>query len=436
MTRTDALPPTPPGLPILGNIVGFVRDPFGFVRDSIAATGDAFRMRLPGDDVYVLGHPDLVETALLDREAFAKLDDFAIAFGDALLAADGEQWTRQRHAMESFFSPARIGGHVETMTAVAESRMADWRAGASVRIDEWARSLALENLFEVVFGQSLPDERVDALTDSAHALNGWFTPSSWVLPNWLPTPARRSFRRGSATLREQSESLLDASAAEPDEDSLLATLSALRDDPDTGFDRSEVLDQVVGMVFAGHETTALSLTFALHLLGSHPEVARRVEAKVDETLEGPPSATDLRELEMLDRVIHETMRLYPPVHATPRITTESVSVGEYTLPADAPVLLSVWSLHRDSRFYDDPETFEPSRWAATTPRKWGYAFLPFGGGPRICIGRHFAERELKATLAAVCRRWRVEASGDLTVTPRMTTQPEGQVKLRVRERCG
>jgi cytochrome P450 len=436
VTRTDALPPTPPGLPILGNTVGFVRDPLGFVRDSIASTGDEFRMRLPGDDVYVLGHPDLVETALLDREAFAKLDDFTIAFGDALLAVHGEQWTRQRHAMESFFSPTRIGEHVETMMGVAESRMADWRAGASVRVDEWARSLALENLFEVVFGRSLPDERVDALTDSTHALNGWVTPSSWVLPNWLPTPARRAFRRGSATLRDQSKSLLDGRAAGPDEDSLLATLSALRDDPDSGFDRAEVLDQVVGMVFAGHETTALSLTFALHLLGSHPEVARRVEAEADETLEGPPSATDLRGLDVLDRVIRETMRLYPPVHAIPRVTTESVSVGEYTLPADAPVLLGVWSLHRDPRFYDDPETFDPTRWAATTPRERGYAFLPFGGGPRICIGRHFAKLVLKATLAAVCRRWRVEASGDLTVTPRMTTQPEGQVELRVRKRGG
>lgn len=430
MSGTNPYPPTPPGLPVLGNTAGFVRDPFGFVRDSVKTTGDAFRMRLLGKDVYVLGHPDLVESALLDRDSFAKLDDFKIAFGDALLSVHGEQWRRQRHAMEEFFSPTRIAGHADAMTTIAESRIDRWGANETVRVDEEMRAIALENLFEVVLGHSLSDGELTELAEVANTLNLWFKPSSWALPEWMPTPARRKFRRGSAELRARSQELLADGRKAPTDDSLLARLAALRDDPDSGFDESEILDQVVGMVFAGHETTALSMTYALHQIGSHPDVAEQVYAELDNVVDGSPSAADLQDLEYLDRVLNETFRLYPPVHAIPRVTTEQVTVGGFTIPADVPVLLSVWSLHRDPRFWDDPLEFDPSRWEDAGPRERGYAFVPFGAGPRICIGRHFARLEAKATLATLGRRYRIEAMDGLTVSPKMTTQPEGPVTMQ------
>ncbi|QZX98993.1 cytochrome P450 [Halobaculum rubrum] len=434
MPERRDLPPSPPGIPVFGNAVQFVRDPFGFVRESARTTGDVFRMRFPGADVYVLAHPDHVETALLDRESFGKLDDFSIAFGDALLAVEGDRWRRQRHAMESFFDPTRIREHADTMVSLAGRRAERWTDGSTVRIDTEMRSLALRNLFEVVLGYAPTADELDELAETAHALNLWFEPTSWVLPAWVPTPARRSFRRGVARMRDHARSLLAEGGDEPEEGSLLAKLATLRDDPDSGVDEAEVLDQVVGMVFAGHETTALSLTFALQLLGANPAVAERVFDELDETLDGPPSAADLEELPVLDRVIHETMRLYPPVHAIPRVTEAPVTLDAHTIPADETVLLSTWCLHRDPREYDDPETFAPRRWASTTPRDRGYSFVPFGGGPRICIGRHLAELELKATLAEVCRRYRIEATGSLDVSPQMTTQPDGPVTIRVTDR--
>lgn len=434
MGRSDTLPPTPSGLPLLGNTAQFVRDPFGFIRESVVSTGDVFRMRLLGKDVYVLAHPDFVETALSDRDVFTKLGDFEVAFGEALLSVHGDQWRRQRHAMEEFFSPSRIREHIETMIAIADSRIDTWRGGETVRIDEWTRLLALENLFEVVLGQSVSDEELGELAEAAHTLNLWFKPSSWSLPDWLPTPARREFHRGSAKLREYSEALLDESGETPDEDSLLATLAALCNDPQSEFDRSEVLDQVVGMVFAGHETTALAMTYALHQIASRPGVTDRFYAELDEVLDGTPSAADLQELEYLEQVIDETLRLYPPVHAIPRVTTEEVNVNGYTIPADAPVLLSVWSLHRDPRFWDDPLAFDPPRWAEASPRERGYAYIPFGAGLRICIGRHFARLELKTVLAMVGQQYHVNTTADLDVTPKMTTQPNGPVSVQLTER--
>ena len=427
-------PPTPPGDPLLGNTRQFVSDPFGFVRRAAAETGDVFRMRLVGTDVYVLAGPDAVETALLDRESFAKLDDFQVAFGDALLSAEGDQWRRQRHAMEDFFSPTRVGEYADTMVDVARRQIADWTPGDTVGVHRAMATVALRNLFEVVLGHSLDDGELDDIVDEAQALNGWFEPTSWVLPEWVPTPARYRFRRGSAALRERADGLLADAGATPRGESLLATLSALASDPDSGFDRAEVLDQVVGMLFAGHETTAFSMTCALHQLGAHPAVAERLHDELATVLDGPPTLADLQELSYLDRIINETFRLYPAVHAIPRVTTDAVEVGGHAIPSGATVLCSVWSIHRDDRFYDDPLAFDPDRWAETTPRERGYRFVPFGAGPRICIGRHMARLEAKATLATIGQRFGLDAEGSLDVSPKMTTQPDGPVPIRLSER--
>ena len=432
MTRT---PPSPPGTPVLGHTVAFVRDPFGFVGRAVDSTGDAFRMRLLGRDVYVLARPEYVERTLLDGDAFAKPDGFEVAFGESLLAVEGDQWRRQRRAMEGFFSPGHVRERAGTMAAVADARIDDWSTGEPLRVDEEMRAIALRILLEVVLGGSLADGDADDVAEAARALNRWFEPTSWALPPWVPTPARREFRRGSAELRRRARSLLDgAGGGTPDEESVLGRLSTLRDDPNSEFTRAEVLDQVAGTLFAGHETTALAMTYALHQIGSHPGVAERVRAEVDAAVDGRLSAADPRELEYLGRVIDETLRLYPPIHAIPRVTTRRATVGEYALPAGEQVLLSVWNVHRDARFYDDPLSFDPDRWADAAPRDRGYAYVPFGAGPRVCIGRHFARIEAKAVLAAVLRRYRLDAKGERTVAPKMTAQPRDGVTVHLRAR--
>ncbi len=428
-------PPTPPSTPVLGHAPAFARDPLGFVRRAVETTGDAFRMRLLGRDVYVLAHPEHVERTLTDRETFAKPDEFEVAFGDSLLAAEGEQWRRQRRAVEGFFGADRVREHAGTMAAVADARVDRWTSGSAVRLDDEMRAVALRNLFQVVLGGSLADGEVDDVAEAAGALNRWFEPTSWVLPRWVPTPARREFRRGSETLRRRARAFLDGTDDEsPDDESLLDSLRALCDDSDSAFTRSEVLDQVVGMLFAGHETTALAMTYALHQIGSHPAVAERVRTELDDAVDGVPTAAALPELEYLGRVIDEALRLYPPVHAVPRVAARRADVGEYVLPADAQVLVSVWSVHRDSRFYEDPLSFDPDRWAGASSRDRGYAFVPFGAGPRVCIGRHFARAEAKAVLAAVLRRCRLEPEGDVEVAPQMTSQPRDGVTVRLRAR--
>jgi cytochrome P450 len=434
MTDSKVPPPAPPGHPFLGHTAPFVSDTLSFIRDSVETTGDIFRLQLLGKDLYVAAHPDQAETVLLDRNRFGKPDDFMIAFGESVLSVEGEQWQRQRQAMDSFFSPTRLQEFVGTMNSVTDARTERWATGESIRLDEEMRMIALQNLFEVILGRSIGDGELDELAEIANGLNSWFKPTSWALPNWVPTPARYRFRRSSDELRERAEALLTATGSDPDSDSLLAMLASLRDDPDSAFDRSEVLDQVVGMLFAGHETTALAMTYTLHQIGSHPDVAEQFHAELDATIDGQPSVTDLQELDYFEQVINEGLRLYPPVHAIPRVATQQVELSGHTIPADELLMISIWSLHRDPRFYDDPLTFDPSRWQQTTPRERGYAFIPFGAGPRICIGRHFARLELKATLASIGSRFDFESEGDIELAPQMTTQPAGPVRIRLRER--
>lgn len=420
-------------MPVIGHTAAFVRDPFGFVRRTVESTGDMFEMNFLGKDVYVVARPDCVETALLDRESFAKLEDFHIAFDEALLAVEGDQWRRQRHAMEDFFAPTRVREFTKEMMRTTVDRTDGWTAGETIDLDDEMRSIALSNLFEIVFGQSLSASESDALAADADALNRWFEPTSWVLPQWVPTPARREFRRGSARLREWARSVLEEAGDLSSDGSLLARLVRLRDDPTTEFDRDEVVDQVVGMVFAGHETTSLALTYAFHQIGSYPTVAERFYGELDAALEDRTTA-DLQELTYVEKIINETLRLYPPVHAIPRVTTEPVRLGEYVIPEGKPVLLSLWSIHRDPRFYDDPLEFDPDRWTDDSPRTRGAEFIPFGSGPRTCIGRHFARLEMKAVLAAVGREYRLVPEDDLEVFPQMTTQPAAPVRMRIRNR--
>lgn len=176
------------------------------------------------------------------------------------------------------------------------------------------------------------------------------------------------------------------------------------------------------------------MTYAIHQIGAHPSVADRFYAEIDEKLDGQPSLSDLQELVYVDQIINETLQLCPPVHAIPRVTTESFELGDYVLPGDEGVLLSTWSIHRDPRFYDDPLAFDPDRWEDTSPRHLGFKFIPFGSGPRICIRRHFARLEMKAVLAAIGRRYQLTAENDIEVFPQMTTQPKGPVTVRVTER--
>ncbi|RDZ61645.1 cytochrome P450 [Haloferax sp. Atlit-12N] len=430
-------PPTPSGLPLVGHSLGFAADPFGFVADLLADHGveDAVGLDVVGmDDLYVLAHPDHFERAFVtDRDSIVKGGEFEAAFGDAVIAAEGDEWRRQRDELDPFFRWERVDEYASVMRRQVERRLRTWPDSGTLSLEAEMKAVTLDIIFATILGRELDldgDERIRAAADG---LNGRFAPASWVLPSWVPTPSRRRFDRADRVLREEVRKLVETA----DEESLTRRLAdALGTDADYPATVESLENQLVGMIFAGHETTALALTYALYLLATHPETRERAAAEVDRVVgDGPVTAEATGELPVLERVIKETLRLYPPVHTLPRETAKPFPTGDRVIPAGTDIHLSIIRIHRDDRWYDDPLAFRPERWDRERDRP-AYAYLPFGAGPRSCLGRAFALTEAKIVLATVLRDFDLDWGGDgaLAITPEMTTQPKGETPLVVRRR--
>jgi len=444
------LPPYPPNLghPSL-HVVRQMPDVLEFTERAHLA-GDVVRTRLPVmGDQYHLAHPEHAKRMLLtERERFRKSADFRIAFGEGLLTVEGEEWQRQREALRPLFTRERVHGYADGMVGQVRRRSDRWADGDRLDLQQEFTRMTLDVLFATVLGRELAVDGDERLREAAENLHGWFVPTSYLLPPRVPTPSRRRFRRAKAALREEADRLLAERRHEPPADpseaeDLLSLLVGLRESGavDRGaFADERLRDQMVTIIFAGHDTTTTALTFAFWALANHPGVRERFHEEVDR-LDGPPTAADVADLEVTDRVITETLRLFPPVYSLPRETTEEIAVDGYRLPADAPVFLEIRRIHRDSRFFDAPEAFRPSRWDGDLRRELhDFAYAPFGGGPRVCIGREFALLEAKIALATIGREydlyWIGEngPDGEPPASPGMTLRMEDGQEFLVVDR--
>lgn len=441
------LPPYPPNLgPPQLHFLRQMYDPFGFIERSFEAQ-DVVRIRIPSQgDVYGLGHPDHLKRVLLtDRDQFRKSEDFRIAFGEGLLTVEDEEWRHQRDVLQPLFTRESVMGYADGMVTQIRRRVRRWADGDRLVLQQEFRDLALDVLFATVLGRELELDGDERLREAAEALNEWFRPTSYVLPQWLPTPARRRFKRGKQTIRAEADRLLDAASGtgptDPsDADDLLSLLVGLRE---AGVSDSAMLsderlrDQMVTIIFAGHDTSATTLTFAFWALANNPDVRERFHAEVDD-LDGPPTIDDVADLDVTERIVTETLRLYPPVYVLPRETDTDVVVDGYRVPEGSVVNLPIRQIQRDERFFDDPETFRPDRWTNDLRSDLhDFAYAPFGGGPRICIGRQFALLEAQLVFATIGRNYKLywlgdDEDGEPPVSPRITTRmPAGEEFLVV-----
>ena len=444
------LPPYPPnlGLPSL-HVLRQMRDVLEFSERAHRA-GDVVRTRRPtaGDD-YHLAHPEHAKRVLLtERDRFRKSEDFRIAFGEGLLTVEDEAWHRQREALRPLFARDSVRGYADGMVEQVERRSRRWADGDRLDLQREFARMTLDVLFATVLGRELELDGDRRLREAAEDLHAWFVPTSYLLPPWVPTPSRRRFRSAKAALREEADRLLAERRRDPppdpsEADDLLSLLVGLRESGAVGagtLTDERLRDQVVTIVFAGHDTTTTALTFAFWALANHPEVRERFHEEVDR-LDGPPTVEDLDDLEVTGRIVTETLRLYPPVYALPRMTAEEVVVDGYRIPAGERVFLETRLIQRDPRFFDAPEAFRPSRWTGDLRGELhDFAYAPFGGGPRICIGREFALLEAKLALATVGREYELYwigedgPEGDAPVSPRMTLRMEEGQEFLVTER--
>lgn len=407
-------------------------------RDRALADHDVARTHFFGPgDVYNLTHPSHLERALLDdRDAFRKSEDFQVAFEDGLVATEGEQWQRQRRVLQRLFSRDSVRSYADGMGEAVRRRIDTWEHDDRIDLQAEMKRLTLEVLFATLFGRDLELDGDSEIRSAAGHLQEWFAPTSYPLPTWVPTPARRRFKRGRRRLRAAADELLTEAAGgaapSPTEaEDLLSLLVGIRqrggDDGDVLADE-QLRDQVVTLIFAGHETTASALALSLFEIARRPALRDRFHREVDR-LDGDPTLSDIDSLDITERIVTETLRLYPPVYVLPRESTRPIALDGYRIPADVPVWLGIRQVHRDGRFYDAPERFRPGRWRGDAPDdRPDFAYAPFGGGPRLCIGRQFALLEAKLALATIGRRFtlsRVErgASADGSPVGRGTGPP-------------
>ncbi len=448
MSRSTT-PPTPDGVPFLGNGIAFSRDPIRAM-ESWAAVGDIVRLTFPGRTMYMVTDPDVIERILVsDQDKFsigpAQREFFADVEDHAVTTNTGDRWRRLRRALHPAFTRERIRRYAADMARTTDEFVARWDDGDHFDLPRETRLLTVN-----VIGDALLDVdfrgREDVVTAAADALlaRANFRRPGQFLPDWVPTPTDRRFARAVGELddfvgdviatRQQGAAGTSATDAAHGSEDVCHDLLAAHERGDLSL--AEVRHNLVALLLAGHDSPATALTSALILLSDHPAARAGLVDEFEAVVDGTyPTAEDVDELKRTQRVVSETLRLYPPTTGVNRQATEPVSLGGYEFDAGAQFMLPQWVVHRDERFWDDPEQFDPSRWERDTNRGT-FAYFPFSGGPRACVGNDFARQELVIALATTVSQVSLDVTvdGQLTFEPSIQLRPTNDIEATVRRR--
>jgi cytochrome P450 len=431
---TAARPPIAPRLPFLGNAHQFMRDPLRFLTSMRERHGDVVQLALGPFEVTLLSHPDLVEDVLVTRNRLWKKDrhieTMRPVLGDGLLSSEGDFWRRQRRLAQPAFHRDRIASYAEIMVQHA-SRLADkWRDGEVRDVHKDMMTLTLEIVAETLFGANVGDQAEEVAVSLEAVLAVISNPLELFFPvlKSLPTPSRRRFGRAVKKLDAIIYGLIERrrKSGIGETNDLLSMLLHAQDEDGTRMSDKQVRDECMTLFLAGHETTALNLSWTWLLISQHQAVAGKLARELDDVLgDRPATMADLPRLRYASHVITESLRLYPPAWSIGREACEDVEVGGYLIPQGTQVWFSPWAIQRDERWFERPNEFRPERWEGDFAKSiHRYAYFPFGGGPRFCIGQAFAQMEAVLILATLARAYRVD------VMPRPRPTPEPSVTLR------
>lgn len=407
--------------------------------------GDVVRFRLPGMRAVLVNHPDLIKRVFQEYKIYDKrmrsYRRFAPLLGEGLATNDGESWLRQRRIAQPAFHRQRIAGFGEIMVRLTQGAADRFAAraerGESIdMVAEMAR-LTLSILCEAMLGGDVPQETA-TLADAFTEVTKWLVERLnllWYLPLWAPTPANQRCRAALAALDAIVYRMIARRRAEKTESpDLLSMLLHARDaDTGEGMSDGQLRDEVATMLLGGHETTAMTLAFAIGLLAQHQDIQERLRAELEAALGGrTATAADLTRLPFLQMMIDETMRLYPPVWLVARNAARDDDLGGYPIYQGDAVFICPWVVHRSPALWDAPGELRPERFSPEQDAERSrYAFFPFAGGPRQCIGNVFALMEARLVLATLVQRYRFRLAPGSVVEPStiLTLRPKGDMKV-------
>ncbi|GAA2224941.1 cytochrome P450 [Streptomyces amakusaensis] len=439
---SPAPPRTPPGPPrraLPRLLAKLATDRLGLMSEA-AALGDAVRVAIGPRTLYIFNHPEHAKHVLADNTAnYHKgigLSEARRVLGDGLLTSEGRIWREQRTRMQPVFQHKRIAAQASVVAEEAErlvARLRTYRGAGPVDVVEEFTGLTLG-----VLGRTLLETDLTAHGSVAHAFEVVQDQAMFemitqgAVPLWAPLPQQMRFRRARRELNRVVDLLVadhrpDGGEGGVGDDALSQMIEAAesRGGPEAG--RQRLSDELVTLLLAGHETTASTLSWTFHLLDRHPEVAARARDEARAVLgDRLPEHEDLRELTYITAVVQEAMRLYPPVWILTRRAQEADVIGGYDVPAGADVLICPYTLHRHPGFWPDPERFDPGRFLGDSGGRSRYAYIPFGAGPRFCVGSNLGMMEAVFVTALVVRELRLSTANGHRVVP------EPMLSLRMR----
>lgn len=435
--------PGPRGVPVLGSLPDFRRDPLGFCTRLARDHGDIAFFRIGPMRCVQVNHPEWIQE-LLTRDAprLHKSWDFKemeFVLGKGLVTSEDELWRRERRLIQPAFHNDRIQVYEKTMVERVQAMLDSWEDGTELELSSAMSRVTLDIVGRALFGADMNDSaRVMATSITAFMdrfeklMTGWLP-----LPIAWPLPGNRAAHRAVRELDRVVESMVQRRRDAGPGDDLLWWLLEARDERGA-IDNRQMRDELVTLLLAGHETTALALAWTLLLLSRNPEVEEKLVEELDRVLDGrPPASGDAGQLAYTRQVVEEGLRLRPPVWGIGREALEDIELRGHVIKKGTQIFIMQWVLHQDARYFHEPQRFDPDRWAPERRESIpAHASMPFGAGPRKCIGTHFAMLEATLLLASIVQRFHVEVlPGKVELQPAVTLRPKNGIPARVEARA-
>lgn len=420
----------------------FREDQPAFMLAAAQEMGGVAHVKMLWIEMFLVSEPAMIRELLIHHSHQLHRDPFVSRvfkrfMGNGVFVAEGETWRRQRKLMQPAFHATRIRDYTDTMAAYARAMVANWRPGQEVVIDQALTQLTLRIIAKTMYGVDLERETAaigrlmqEILTVAEAQLGMAVLP-----PPWLPTPANLRQQRALREVKALLRAIIQRRQGEGvDHGDLLSMLLAVRDEEGRPMSEEQLLDECVTLFVAGHETTAAALTWAWYLLAQHPDVLARLQAEVDAALGGAPVTFEsLAQMPLLEAVVKETLRLYPPAFGFGRTVMEPFTANGVHFHEGAVILFSTYATHRRPDLWDAPDAFRPARFLDEANAPDRYTYLPFGAGSRICLGNMFAMLEAQVILATMVQQVDLALAGDEAVEMDtvVTLRPRDPLRMRV-----
>lgn len=420
-------------------------DEMAFMLRAAKEQGGLARFKMAWINMTVVTNPDLIRELMVKRPLDLHRDPFTTKvlgriMGDGVFIAEGADWQRQRKLVQPAFHAKRISQYAATMAEYTAEMCAGWPDEAVVAVDRELTELTLRIIAQTMFNIDLGDQTSELGTDMQTILEVGEAQldMTFVPPPWLPTALNRRQNPALARVRGRMHDIVrERMGSGADEGDLLSMLVMARDDEGRPMDEDAIVDECMTLLVAGHETTAVLLSWIWVLLGQHPETVAQLLAEVDRVCGGRPVTFEmLPDLVWTEMIVKEALRLYPPAFGVGRTPVRDIVVEGHELKRGELIMISIYALQRLAEFYADPEQFRPERWAEGEPPPPRYAYMPFGAGPRICLGNMFAMMEAQVILATMVQQVRLapQIAGEVEAEPVITLRPKGPLLFVVGRR--